>query len=222
MNPVFIPTRRGLYAITPDAMDFGTLEAITRRLLDAGLAVLQYRRKQTPADRRLAEALRLAALCRQAGTCFIVNDDPALARASAAAGVHLGREDPDPVAARRELGPGAIIGCSCYDSLQRARDAAAAGADYIAFGRFFPSRTKPQAVQAPLDLLGRARAEIGLPVVAIGGISPDNGARLLAAGADFLAVVEGLFSAPDPVEAARRYRRLFESVADPGPEENTP
>jgi thiamine-phosphate pyrophosphorylase len=140
---------------------------------------------------------------------LIVNDDVELAAGIGAAGVHLGEDDADIAAARSRLGNGAIIGVSCYDSLERARDLAAAGADYLAFGAFFPSPTKPQARRATPDLLRAARA-FGKPLVAIGGITPDNAADLIAAGADFVAVVSGVFGQPDVTDAARRYASLFQ------------
>ena len=139
---------------------------------------------------------------------FIVNDDVRLAREVGADGVHLGEHDGDIAAARVLLGDDAIIGVSCYDDLQRARDAATAGADYIAFGAFFPSSTKPNARRASPDLL-RNSATFGLPRVAIGGIAPDNARSLVAAGADLVAVISGVFDAPDSIAAARAYFSLF-------------
>jgi thiamine-phosphate pyrophosphorylase len=143
---------------------------------------------------------------------LIVNDSVALAREVAADGVHLGREDGDVAAARRALGPAAVIGVSCYDELQRARDARAAGADYVAFGSFFPSPTKPGAVRASLDLLRQARRELDLALVAIGGIGAQNAAGLIDAGADALAVVSALFDATDVEAQARRISRLFPAL----------
>ena len=142
---------------------------------------------------------------------FIVNDDITLAKQTKASGVHLGREDASVADAREQLGPQAIIGVSCYNELTRAETAQAQGADYIAFGRFFPSRTKPQAVQANPDLLREAKKKLHIPVVAIGGITPENGAALIAAGADALAVIEGVFGQPDIRAAAERYARLFKN-----------
>ena len=142
---------------------------------------------------------------------LIVNDDVALAAAVEAAGVHLGHNDAAPAAARDLLGPRAIIGVSCYNRLDLALAARDQGADYVAFGSFFPSSTKPLAVRADIDLLRRARRELRLPLVAIGGITPENGAVLVGAGADMLAVVTGVFGAPDPQAAARAYARLFDS-----------
>jgi thiamine-phosphate pyrophosphorylase len=181
-----------------------------------GARVIQYRDKSendpVPAQgRRLAQAQALLAVCRAAGVPLIINDDPALAAAVGSDGVHLGREDLAPTEARRLLGPGAIIGVSCYDRLDLAEAAQAAGADYVAFGSFFPSSTKPLAVRADLGLLRRARQCIRLPLVAIGGITPENGAAVITAGADLLAVISGVFGEPDPLAAARNYARLFDT-----------
>ena len=143
------------------------------------------------------------------GFVFLVNDDVELAKQTQADGVHLGREDVSLVQARTQLGPQAIIGVSCYNELARAVQAQNEGADYVAFGRFFPSRTKPQAVQADLELLREAKTKLHIPIVAIGGITPENGASLIAAGADALAVIEGVFGQADVRAAAARYARLF-------------
>jgi thiamine-phosphate pyrophosphorylase len=147
-------------------------------------------------------------LCRSAGACFIVNDSIELAGAVAADGVHLGKDDDRVRAARVLLGAGKLIGVSCYNQLWRARDAVAQGADYVAFGSFFPSPTKPGALMASRELL-RAAKEFSLPVVAIGGITPDNAAGLIEAGADAVAVISAVFDAPDVERAARRMAGLF-------------
>jgi thiamine-phosphate pyrophosphorylase len=196
----------GLYAITDGPRD--DLVAVARAALQGGAAMLQYRDKSGDAGRRLREAQELAALCRAFAVPLIINDDVELARASGAAGVHLGEDDEAIGDARAALGSGAIIGVSCYDSLQRAQDAAAAGADYLAFGAFFLSTTKPGARHATPDLLRDARG-IDLPLVAIGGITHENGGSLIAAGADYLAIVSGVFGASDIRAAARRYVELF-------------
>jgi len=171
--------------------------------------MLQYRDKTLDADRRLGEASALAVLCREFAVPLIINDDVALARASGAAGVHLGEDDAGVAEARAIVGD-AIIGVSCYDSLQRAQGAATAGADYLAFGAFFPSVTKPGARHATPDLLRDAR-RLGLPLVAIGGITRENGESLIAAGADYLAVVSGVFGASDVRAAAQQYKKLFDT-----------
>jgi len=199
-------TRRGLYAISdgprPD------LFAAIKAVLHGGAALLQYRDKTTDSARRAFEARALRELCARFEVPFIVNDDVELALAVGAGGVHLGEDDGDIAAARARLGAGAIIGASCYDSLARARQLAAAGADYLAFGAFFPSPTKPNARRATLELLREARP-LGLPLVAIGGITPDNAPPLIEAGADFLAVVSGVFGAEDVAAAAEKYKKLF-------------
>ncbi len=201
---------RGLYLITAETLG-GSAELLARARagLAGGARVLQYRDKSADRERRLTEAMALARLCREAGACFIVNDDVELAAEVGADGVHLGRDDGDPGAARRRLGADAVIGVSCYDSLERARQAAAVGADYVAFGSFFPSPTKPHAVRPPLRLLTDAKAALALPVVAIGGIDADNAPQLIEAGADAVAVISSVFLADDPRREAERIARLF-------------
>jgi thiamine-phosphate pyrophosphorylase len=188
---------RGLYAITPDPLDPGKVE----RVLRTRPALLQYRRKQ----RDVAEAREVVAVARRYGVPVIVNDDVELALEVDAAGAHLGRADGDLAAARARLG-GRILGASCYNEAQLARDAVRAGADYVAFGSVYPSPTKPHAVRAPLGLFA---ADLGVPLCAIGGITLENAARLIEAGADLLAVITDLFEAPDIAQRAAAYRRLF-------------
>jgi thiamine-phosphate pyrophosphorylase len=200
---------RGLYAITPEYADSDTLLQHAARALEGGIAALQYRSKHASGERRSREAKALAAMCRGHGVPFIVNDDVALALESGADGVHLGRDDGGLAAARAGLG-GKLLGASCYDSLASARAAVAAGADYVAFGSVFPSSTKPAAVRAPLTLFDEARA-LGVPLVAIGGITLQNTPQLLAAGADCVAVISDLFDAPDIAARARAYGMLFKS-----------
>jgi thiamine-phosphate pyrophosphorylase len=185
-----------------------------RAALAGGARVMQYRDKQATAGQREAIARAVNVLCRAQAVPLLINDDVALAAAVGAAGVHLGRDDPDIAAARTTLGDAALIGVSCYNELGRARSAQAAGADYVAFGRFFPSRTKPQALPATPELLRAARAALKIPIVAIGGITPENGASLIAAGADALAVIEGVFNQPDIRAAAERYAQLFTHHGD--------
>lgn len=201
---------RGLYALADTAYLAPTrLVPAVAAALQGGARLVQYRDKGGPAaqPRREAEALRQ--LCRAWGALFLINDDVALARAVAADGVHLGRGDTAIEDARAVCGPGALIGVSCYNELARGQDAADRGADYVAFGSFFASRTKPQAVRAEVALLAAARARLELPLVAIGGITPENGASLIAAGADAVAVISGLWEQPDIEAAARRYAALF-------------
>ncbi|MFC6839735.1 thiamine phosphate synthase [Xanthomonas theicola] len=199
---------RGVYLITPDDADGAHLLARVAPLLGHGPTWLQYRNKRADAAQRLAQATALQALCVQAGVPLIVNDDVALAQAVGAAGVHLGEDDGDLTAARAALGADALIGASCYDDPALARAAAAAGASYVAFGAFFPSRSKHTTRRADPGLL-RDAATLGLPRVAIGGLTPDNGRALVDAGADLLAVIGGVFDAPDPRDALAAYRACF-------------
>lgn len=201
---------RGLYAITDARLTpRATLRAQVAAALRGGARLLQYRDKGTDPVLRRADAAMLQSLCRQSNALLIINDDVELAAQVGAAGVHLGREDPDPRLARRRLGPGAIIGASCYDRLDLALQAREAGVDYVAFGSVFPSPTKPYAARAPLCLIEQARAELGLPICAIGGITRANADSVIAAGADMVAVISDLFAGEDVEERARDLSRLF-------------
>jgi thiamine-phosphate pyrophosphorylase len=202
--------RRGLYLITPDEPDTARLLTRVAGPLTAGAALLQYRNKGADAALRREQAAALQPICRAAGVPLLINDDWRLAADLGAEGAHLGEGDGEIAQARAVLGPEAILGASCYDEIARAEAAAKAGASYLAFGAFFPSGTKPLARRADPALLG-ASARLGLPRVAIGGITPDNGHLLVAAGADLLAVIGGVFDAPDPTAAARAYGRCFDS-----------
>ena len=203
----------GLYAVTPDGPSAPELLDRVGRSLSAGVRLLQYRAK--PAGdgglRARAEAARMiAAACRAAGARLIVNDDPALAAAVGADGVHLGRDDGTVAEARAHVGH-ALVGVSCYDSLERAVQAEAEGADYVAFGAMFPSRVKPAAVRASHELLSQARARLRIPIVAIGGIDLGNAAGVLHAGADAVAVISALYTAPDIGTAVRDFNELIEN-----------
>lgn len=201
---------RGLYAIT-DAGGQGP-EALVARVepvLAAGARVLQYRDKSSDAERRYREALALVQACRKHDVLFIVNDDIDLAEACGAGGVHLGQDDGSITEARRRLGSDAVIGVSCYASLERAQRMQDAGADYLAFGAVYPSTTKPAAAHADATLLREARARFSLPLVAIGGITAANAAEVVAAGIDAVAVIQGLFGASDPALEAQRIAALF-------------
>lgn len=204
------PLPPGLYAITPDQADGSRLLAAAAAVLDGGCRWLQYRDKISPATERARRARALAAACRLRGAHLIINDDIELAAAVGAAGVHLGRDDGAPDAARERLGSGTIVGVSCYADFARARAAAAAGADYVAFGAVYASPTKPAAERAPLELFARCRAELAIPACAIGGITLATTPPLIAAGAHLVAVISDLFSAPDIAAQAAAYQRLFE------------
>ncbi|HEL3864675.1 thiamine phosphate synthase [Stenotrophomonas sp. B2] len=202
------PAPRGVYLITPDEPDTARLLARTAPLLAAGATWLQYRNKTASDALRLEQATALQALCAEHGVPLIVNDDPVLARAVGAAGVHLGGTDGDIASARALLGADAIIGASCYDQLANAEAAAGAGASYVAFGAFFPTTTKITTSRAHIDLL-RQSAALGVPRVAIGGLTPDNVGPLIEAGADLVAVVSGIYAAADPVATQRAYLAQF-------------
>jgi thiamine-phosphate pyrophosphorylase len=199
----------GLYAVTPEGAGEEGLLQRSEQALTGGARILQYRDKSENHALRSRIATALAGLCRTYQALFIVNDDIDLASVSGAHGVHLGRDDATLVHARAALGPRAVIGASCYNDLDRAEEAVRAGADYLAFGSFYASAVKPSAVRASLDLLREARRRFDLPLVAIGGITPQNAPALLEAGADALAVVTALFEAADTRSAAQSFARLF-------------
>ncbi|MDO9227382.1 MAG: thiamine phosphate synthase [Pseudomonadota bacterium] len=205
---------RGLYAITPDWADTRRLITVSEAILAGGCRILQYRNKSASDCHRQEQGVALRGLTRRFDALLIINDDADLALFTEADGAHLGEEDGELAAARARMGRGAILGASCYQSLDLARrlakSAARAGADYLAFGSFFASPTKPLARRADPALLNAARREFGLPVCAIGGITLDNAASLLAAGADMLAVISALYDAADPQRATERFIQLFE------------
>ena len=200
----------GLYAITPDEPRTDVLLRKTALALGGGACALQYRNKSAAPALRLEQGRALAALCRAAGASFIVNDDLALALELDADGLHLGAEDGDLAESRRRLGPGRLLGASCYNRIELAQAAAQAGADYLAFGSVFSSPTKPAAVRAPLALFAEARRRCALPLVAIGGISLQNAPEVFAAGADAVAVISALFDADDIAERAAGFTRLHQ------------
>lgn len=200
----------GLYVLTAELP--GQSEALLERVeevLRGGARTIQYRDKTSSPQQRRQEASAIAKLCRQHEALFLINDDPELALAVSADGVHLGQDDMTLAQARAILGAQAIIGISCYDSLALAQQAAAAGADYIAFGSVYPSATKPTAVRAPLSLFSAAKQQVQLPLVAIGGISAANAGAVIAAGADAVAVISNVFLADSPYAAAREIADLF-------------
>lgn len=201
---------RGLYAITPELAELPRLQALVIAALEGGASLLQYRAKSLDPDVRATQARALLCICRARAVPFIVNDDLALAMAIGADGVHLGREDGD-VRAARARWPAGLLGVSCYAEPRLAVQAAAQGADYVGIGSVFPSATKPAAGRAHLDCLGEARRLSGLPVAAIGGITPANARQASAAGADMLAVISSLFAAPDVRAAARALSLPFQT-----------
>jgi len=200
----------GLYAITDSTLMPDTtylLQSVEAALL-GGASIIQYRDKSTDAKRRLLQARLLADLCQRYTRPLVINDDVALAEA-VGVGVHLGQTDGDATSARKRLGHNCIIGVTCHDRLDLALTAQHQGADYVAFGAFFPSATKPDAMPAPLSLLKEAKQQLNLPVVAIGGLSVDNAPRVISSGADMIAVIHQLFSAPDIRSQAQKFAALF-------------
>lgn len=203
----------GLYVVTPDTGDDDALLAKVVAAIDGGASAVQYRNKTLDAAARRRQARALAKRCAARGTLLIVNDDADVARDVDADGVHLGEEDVSIAAARARIGPDRLIGVSCYDDCTRARDLVAEGADYVAFGSFYPSTVKPGARHADRDLLVRGR-DLRVPLVAIGGITSKNAATLIAAGADAVAVISDVFAHDEPeavMRAAAAIARCFAS-----------
>jgi len=204
----------GVYAITPETADTERLLTQVEAALAGGVAAVQYRDKSDDVARRHEQASELVALCRRFKVPLIVNDDLRLADLCDADGVHLGRDDASLREARIILGKDKFVGTSCYQSLDLALAAQAAGADYVAFGSFFPSPTKPDAARASLDLLRAATPVVQVPLIAIGGITLANAPLLLDAGADSLAVLSALFDAPDIRAGAHDLNQLFEAETE--------
>ena len=206
------PAISGLYAVTPESPGTkGTAQLLvkTRAALTGGVRIIQYRSKSPDIAFKHEQASELLSLCREFRVPLIINDDVRLAALTDADGVHLGQDDTRLLEARINLGPEKIIGVSCYQDLARALRFEAEGADYVAFGSFFPSPTKPDAPLCPLSLLGAAKAQLHLPVVAIGGIALDNARAVIGAGADALAVISALFDAPNIEACAETFCDLF-------------
>ncbi|MCO6427020.1 thiamine phosphate synthase [Nitrosomonas communis] len=200
---------KGLYAITPDITDTAQLCLMTRQLLSAGVRYVQYRNKVGDARLRLTQASTLLQLCKQYDAILIVNDHYDLAIEVDAHGIHVGKEDTAIVAARKYLGPNKIIGASCYNQLALAFEAEKQGADYVAFGAFFPSKTKSNTVTASTDLLSEAKKKLSIPIVAIGGITLANAASLINHGSDSIAVSHGLYGAQNIRSVAKKFTQLF-------------
>jgi len=200
----------GLYVITDSNLltPENTLDKV-RLALQGGARVVQFRDKVSSQNIKLEIARELQRLCKSYQACFIVNDDIQLAQHVNADGVHIGKDDDDIHKARQLLGSNKIIGVSCYNDLQRAKQMQQLGADYVAFGRFFPSKTKPNAPQAQTDTLLKAKLELTIPIVAIGGITHKNAQTLINAGADSIAVIQGVFANSDVKSASQQLSQLF-------------
>lgn len=203
---------QGLYLVTPNWDDTDRLLAVTEQALRAGVALLQYRHKTAGAEQRLEQAGALLALCRRHKVPFIVNDYTDLCLLLDADGVHVGGTDATVAQTRAVLGPDKIVGASCYGDMQRAIDAQAAGASYVAFGGFYLSRVKQYAVTTRPDILDLARAVIGLPRVVIGGMTPGNAAPLVARGASLVAAISSVYLADDPAAAVAEFRALYDNA----------
>ncbi len=203
------PVIKGLYAITPDESDTVELLRKVRLALQGGARMLQYRNKSANAALKLQQSQALRQLTREFDSAFIVNDDAQLAARADADGVHLGGGDGGVAAARALLGSAKIIGASCYNRVPLAFEAVRQGADYVAFGAFFLSGIKPEAMRADVAMLQTVRSELSIPIVAIGGITQQNGVALVTAGADALAVISALWNAPDIEAAAHEFSTLF-------------
>lgn len=199
---------RGLYAVTPEGLADADLVSRCAAVLRGGARLLQYRNKDGDALTRIRQATLLRDLTHAHGALLVINDDPVLAGLCGADGVHLGRADA-PLAQVRAAHPELLIGVSCYADLDRACAACASGADYLAFGAVAASATKPQAPPAPLSLFAAAHV-LELPLVAIGGITLENAAAIIAAGADALAVISALFEDQDPEAMARALSARFD------------
>lgn len=211
MKTVFKP---GLYAITPQCYpDASRVLRDVGLALEGGASMVQFRDKSRDDAWRQKVASGLQSICAQFAAPLIINDDVQLAATVGASGVHLGEEDLAIETARAVLGNEALIGVSCYNALDRAEAAAAEGADYLAFGSVFPSATKPNARRCPLELVSGAH-ELGLPVVAIGGITAENGRAVIEAGADGLAVISAVFGAQDVKAAAESFSQLWTDQPD--------
>ena len=204
-----LPT--GLYPVTDTALLKNRLLERVRATLEGGARIVQYRDKTNDHWRRLSEALQLKQLCTDHNALLIINDDVQLALEANADGVHIGAHDVDLLQARSRLGNAKIVGVSCYNQLSLALEAQAAGANYVAFGSFFSSSVKPQAVTASLDLLVKARQQLTIPVVAIGGITLENANKLVIAGADMLAVINGVFAQKAIQSTAQAFTDLYET-----------
>jgi thiamine-phosphate pyrophosphorylase len=200
---------KGLYLVTPDWDDTDKLVAVSEAGLKGGAALLQYRHKTAGEALRREQAAALLALCRRHGKPFIINDYPQLCVELDADGVHVGGTDAAVAAVREQVGPDRIVGASCYGSLEMAQAAQEAGADYVAFGGFYPSRIKKYEVSTPVDIVTRAGRLVALPNVVIGGMTRENAVPLVTAGADMVAVISSVYFADDPESAARELASLF-------------
>ena len=204
-----MPKSGGIYLIS-DSKNLAIDDLLdkTEKILDVGISLFQFRDKNSKYEIKKSTALKLQTLCKKYNTLFIINDDVVLAKEISADGVHLGRDDMDINMARKILGD-KIIGVSCYNNLEDAITAEIMGADYIALGSFFNSPTKPEARKIAIDLLPIAKSKLNIPVVAIGGITPENGKQLVDNKVDFLAIISGIYASTDIINSVKAYKNLF-------------
>ncbi len=200
---------RGLYLVTPDWDDTDKLVAVTAQAIEGGATLLQYRHKTATHELRMEQAAALLALCRRLNVPLIINDHTALCEQLDADGIHVGGTDASVAQVRAILGEDKIVGASCYGDLQLARDAAAAGASYVAFGGFYPSRVKKYEVTTPPDIITRALSEIDLPLCVIGGMTPNNARPLIELGAHSVAAISSVYAAANHRAAAEEFATLF-------------
>jgi len=203
------PRLSGLYVITDDKLSSTHLLEHVQQAIEGGARVVQYRNKTNQASIKEMTARALLELCRDHRVPLLINDDVELATRIGADGVHLGQSDTRLNEARQQLGASAIIGITCHASLELATQAERQGANYIAFGRFFESQTKPDASTAKIGLLAQARKNLSIPICAIGGITPDNAMSLIDNGANLLAVIHGVFGQDNIHDAAQSYAKLW-------------
>lgn len=205
----------GLYAITDPGLMGADLINKAEQAIIGGINILQYRNKTAPTEQQEQEARALASLCKKYHVTFIINDNVELAINVNADGVHLGQKDTQLQQARKLLGENKIIGVTCNNQIELAQVAQVQGADYVAFGRFFNSLSKPSAPQAELSLLNEAKKLIHIPIVAIGGITEEFVPFLLKEGVDMLAVIHGIFGQEDVLHATRQFVDIINSPKDP-------
>lgn len=201
---------KGLYIVTPDWDDTQKLVQATEQAVRGGASLVQYRHKTASPELRREQASALRALCREHRVPFIVNDFVDLCLELGADGIHVGGTDAPIADVRAAVGPGKIVGASCYGDLQLARDAYRAGASYVAFGGFYPSRVKKYEVATQPSIIAQSKAEIPMPVVVIGGMTHENAAPLVGQGADMVAAISSVYMTDDPQKAARRFVELYE------------
>lgn len=200
---------KGLYIVTPDWDDTDKMVAATEAALKGGVALVQYRHKTASAELRKEQASRLLDLCRQYDRPLVINDFVELCMELGADGIHVGGTDAPVAEVRKAIGPDKILGASCYGSLELAHKAHEAGANYVAFGGFYPSRVKKYEVSTPVDIITRAKQQLPVPVVVIGGMTQENSVPLIRAGSDMVAAISSVYMTDDPQAAAEAFVDLF-------------